>query len=196
MPINKYVKDYKLENVTNKKGRVVTKAVYVGNYYGFRQKGEALKKAKTSLTAATAAGIVFFVTGISFYRNTGFSAQYYTLIPFAACFLPLLYLAIAAYYILRTKDDGRVTNERKDKMRDRVAKSGLGILILDGLAAAGIAVAGILKAAGTETRNFTVNDLVFILSALGLLAAAGFAFSTREKFVMDTVAGPDGAQDK
>ena len=186
MGFKKYVNDYKLENVPNKHGKLVTKAVYKGDYYVYSCRGEELKTARITVAACTAVAAVAFLLGIVFYRNTGWTAQYYTLVPFASCFLPLVYLCIAAFNVIRTGEGKKVDHEHKDGIHDRISKCCVGIMALDGLNISGIVISSVLKITGVETRLFTFYDAMFMICSATLILAAAFAFfGPRKKLVMN-----------
>ncbi len=184
MGIRKYIKQYRLENVPDKKGKLVTRAVYKGDWFVYRETGEVLKKARTTVAVSTAVCIVAMITALLFFRNKGVTSQYYTLIPFAVCFLPLLYLSIAAYNVMITGEGKKVDLEHKDGIHDRIAKSSLGIMIFDGLCIIGIVVSLVLKMTGSDTRPFTANDAVFSAASAVMFAGALIAFSARKKLDM------------
>ncbi len=182
MALNKYAKDYRLENQVNKKGKTVTKAVYVGDHFKFEKSEAEVKKATRIITVCAVVCLFSLILGIAFYRNIGFSSQYYTLIPFACCFLPILYLNLAAYNLLTAKE--KVKRETKDAMHDRVAKCGIGIMILDGWNLTGIVLAFILKLIGTVQKPFVFNDVVFIVASVMMMAGALIAFLQRKSIKM------------
>ena len=182
MVTKKYVKDYRLENQKNKKGKDVTRPVYAGNYFVFEKSPEEVKRARTRLTVCGALAAACFIAGLLSYVNKGFSAQYYTLFPFAFCAFPLLYLGFAVYAFYVYK--GRATREQKEKMIDRVEKSGLVTVVLSALCMVGLLIAMILKIAGKETRPVTVNDIIFIAAAVLLLVLSLLIFGLRKDLKM------------
>ena len=185
----KYAGDYRLENVKDKNGKLVTKPVYKGQYFVFEQSADNIKAEVRLVTAVTAAAILLFVLALVFYSNKGFSAQYYTLIPFLICVFPLLYLGFAVYCLIKVsrRTDMRATREEKDKMYDRLAKCTFVMMLLSGWNICGIVLAYILKLAGKETRPVTAGDIVFSLSSLLFFAAVVFIFTRRKKFTMRPV---------
>ena len=182
----KYVGDYRLENKENKKGKMVTKAVYKSAYFVFEKPEEEVKNAVRAVTVLTAAAAVAFAVAIVFYSNKGFSAQYYTLIPFALCVFPLLYLCFAVYSLNKFMrgTEHRATREQKDKMYERLAKSSFIIMLLSGWNICGIILAFILKNAGQEARPVTTNDIIFAIMSIIFFTSAVLSFSFRKKVSM------------
>ena len=180
---NKYANDYKLENVLDAKGRTVTKAIYKGVWYGFVKSPEEVKKASRRLAAAAGCAALSLAAGLSFYANTGFSAQYYTNIPFLVCAFPLIFLFVAVYSLFRPRE--KYTREQKDKTGDRIAKTSFLGMLFSGVNLVGIIVAAILKLTGVETRPVRLNDIIFIVFSVLLFASTIFAFSLRKEFVME-----------
>lgn len=182
----KYVGDYRLENEKNKKGKQVTKAVYKSAYFVFEKPEDEVKSAVRVLTVLTALAAAAFVIALVFYSNKGFSAQYYTLIPFALCVFPLMYLGFAVFALNKflRGSDRRATREQKDKMHERVAKSSFVIMLLSGWNLCGIILAFILMTVGREARPVTANDIIFALMSIIFFTSAVFSFSFRKKLQM------------
>ena len=181
----KHVDDYRLENVKDKKGRTVTKAVYAEKYYTFVIPDEELKTVRRTFLIFGILFTAMFITAIAFYRNVGFSSQYYTLIPFAACAFPLFYYWCAIYEIMRFKE--KCTGIEKDHMKDRIAKCTFVMMILSGWNLCGILLAFILTLTGTETRPVTYYYIVYIISSALFFSFVLCAFSKRKKLDMREV---------
>ena len=197
MVSRRYVGDYRLENVKDKNGKLVTKPVYKGKYYVFEKSAEEVRRGVRTLAACAAVAILTLLTGLLFVGNKGFTAQFYTLIPMVICTLPLAYLCVAVYYLLTSKPP--VTRERKEKMSDRVSKCALILLLMAGWNLSGTLLAFILKLSGVEKRPFTTGDGVFIASSLLFFGAVLGAFMARKNISMfesaGVGAGSEGAGD-
>jgi hypothetical protein len=182
----KYVGDYRLENVKDKNGKLVTRPVYKGAWYVFVNGADNVRQETRLIAVLTAAAIVFLAVSLLFYSNKGFTAQYYTLIPFLVCVFPLMYLCIAVYNLIKVtrRDPVRATREENDKMSDRVAKCTFVMMLLSGWNLCGIVLAYILKLAGKETRPVVTGDIVFSLSSALFFAVIVFIFSRRKKTAM------------
>ncbi len=182
---NKYANDYKLENVLDSKGRTVTKAIYQGPDFCFVKTPEEVRKASLRLAVLAGCAALFLAAGLSFYANTGFSAQYYTSTPFLVCAFPLIFLFLAVYSLFRPRE--KYTREQKDKTGDRIAKTTFLGMLFSGVNLVGIIVASILKATGVETRPVTMNDVIFIVFSVLLFAAMTLSFGLRKEFVMEEI---------
>ncbi len=182
----KYVGDYRLENVKDKNGKLVTRPVYKGAWYVFVNGADNVRQETRLIAVLTAAAIVFLAVSLLFYSNKGFTAQYYTLIPFLVCVFPLIYLCIAVYNLIKVtrRDPVRATREENDKMSDRVAKCTFVMMLLSGWNLCGIVLAYILKLAGKEARPVVTGDIVFSLSSALFFAVIVFIFSRRKKTAM------------
>jgi hypothetical protein len=182
----KYVGDYRLENVKDKNGKLVTRPVYKGAWYVFVNGADNVRQETRLIAVLTAAAIVFLAVSLLFYSNKGFTAQYYTLIPFLVCVFPLMYLCIAVYNLIKVtrRDPVRATREENDKMSDRVAKCTFVMMLLSGWNLCGIVLAYILKLAGKEARPVVTGDIVFSLSSALFFAVIVFIFSRRKKTAM------------
>lgn len=185
MGFKKYLNDYRLENVENKKGKIVTKAVYRGDYFVYRYRGEELRRARITVISCSACLLVAFVLGLVFYRNSGFTSQYYTLAPYLLCLFPIFYLCLAVYNVIKTGEGVKTDREHKDGIHDRIAKCTTGIMILDGLCFAGLIVSTVLKITGVETRPFLYTDAVFIAASSLVLMLSAAVFVSKKKLVME-----------
>lgn len=182
MATKKYVKDYRLENTTGKNGRTVTKPVYAGAYYVYEKTPEEVRHARLMVTIFGAAAVLSLIAGLAVYGRDGFTSQYYTLFPFALCAFPLLYLGFAVYAFYVNKD--KITREKKEKMIDRLEKSGLIASIFSAMNLIGLLIAAILKIAGVETRPMLVNDIIFIAVSSLLFIVSVLIFGLRKSLRM------------
>ncbi|MBO5077872.1 MAG: hypothetical protein J5584_09795 [Clostridia bacterium] len=199
MVSRRYVGDYRLENVKDKNGKLVTKPVYKGKYYVFEKSAEEAGRGIRSLTACAVLAVLTLVLGLALVGNKGFASQYYTVLPMVICTLPLAYLCVAVYYLLTSKLP--VIRERKEKMSDRVAKCSFVTMLLAGWNLSGILLAFVLKLSGVEKRPFTAGDGVYIAASLLFFGAVLGAFLARKSVAMlesagvapDTAGGGDNA---
>ena len=182
---NKYVNDYRLENVVNKKGRTVTKAVYVGKYYTFAKRSDEVESGKRFLLSCGIFSLVLFIIALAFYSNKGFSAQYYTLTPFIVCSFPLGYYMVALYDIFTFKE--KCIREKKDHMHDRIAKCSFVCMLLSGITALGVLIALVLKLTGIEERESRGGDFVFLACAVMISVSFFIAFSHRDDISMKEI---------
>ena len=171
MAINRYVKDYRIVEEFNARGRVKTSYEYIGEpYYFTADKKEVSAAKKKSIAACVAAWICFIAAliPVSVSMHT-----LYIAVPFAFAALPLGILTdlIASVFSLKEPLEHR----QADRLNVRFPLLTLSIMVLDGMALLGILInliRGIAPAAG---------DAVFIPCAAALWACGGFAFRQRAK---------------
>lgn len=192
MVSRRYVGDYRLENVKDKNGKLVTRPIYKGKYYVFDKSEAEVGRSVRTLTLCAAVAILTLAAALVFVGSKGFTSQFYTLIPMVICVLPLAYFCVAVYYLLTVKLP--VTRERKEKMSDRVSKCAFIMLLMAGWNLSGTLLAYILKLCGVEKRPFTAGDIVFISASLLFFGAVLAAFMTRKSVAMHECAGVSGAE--
>ncbi len=187
MVSRRYVGDYRLENVKDKNGKLVTKPVYKGKYYVFEKSAEEVRRGITTLSACALAAVLTLAAALVFAGNKGFTSQFYTVLPMVICTLPLAFFCVAVYYLRTVKLPA--VRERKEKMSDRVSKCAFIMLLMAGWNLSGTLLAFILKLSGVEKRPFTAGDGVFIAASLAFFAAVLGAFLARKSVTMIENAG-------
>ena len=169
MVSTKYTSDYRLENVVNPRtGKLVTKAVYRGDWFCFEKPAELVRKRKilyTVLVGLIAAAFVaaLLLTGIT-ERNQNMKAieQYYVIIPFMALIFPIFFMGAAAVRMWRATD--KVTREHRDKIIERFTVTGISAAVLSGISLIGHIVSWAIN-------GETATDLIF-LGITGIIRAA------------------------
>ena len=178
----KYTSDYRLENVVNPRtGKLVTKAVYRGDWFCFEKPAEFIKKRKILYTVLTGLILTGFVgalllTGIT-ERNLNMKAieQYYVIIPFMALIFPIYFMGAATVRMWRATD--KVTREHRDKIIERYTVTGISAAILSGISLIGHIVSWAIN-------GETVTDMIFLGITVIILAASAVVFAFRKDLSM------------
>ncbi|MBR3270998.1 MAG: hypothetical protein IKI59_03665 [Clostridia bacterium] len=182
MVSTKYTSDYRLENVVDPRtGKLVTKAVYRGDWFCFEKPAALVRQRKilfTILVGLLAAAFIgaLLLTGIN-ERNQDVIAieQYYVIIPFVGLMFPIFFMGTAAVRMWRATD--KVTREHRDKIGDRFAATGISAAILSGVSAIGHIVSWAIN-------GETVTDMIFLGITLMILAASFAIFFLRRDLSM------------
>ncbi len=182
MVSTKYTSDYRLENVVDPRtGKLVTKAVYRGDWFCFEKPAALVRQRKilfTILVGLLAAAFIgaLLLTGIN-ERNQDVIAieQYYVIIPFVGLMFPIFFMGTAAVRMWRATD--KVTREHRDKIGDRFAATGISAAILSGVSAIGHIVSWAIN-------GETVTDMIFLGITLMILAASLAIFFLRRDLSM------------
>ena len=87
MAINRYVKDYRLVETFNEKGRVRTEYEYIGEDYWFTAGAASVRKAKRGVTAGCVLAWLSFIAAL--WPVSTAMHTIYTAFPFAFSALPL-----------------------------------------------------------------------------------------------------------
>ena len=182
MVSTKYTSDYRLENVVDPRtGKLVTKAVYRGDWFCFEKPAALVRQRKILFTILvgliTAAFIgALLLTGIN-ERNQDMIAieKYYVIIPFVGLMFPIFFMGTAAVRMWRATD--KVTREHRDKISDRFAATGISAAILSGVSVIGHIVSWAIN-------GETVTDMIFLGITLIILAASLAIFLLRKDLSM------------
>lgn len=182
MVSTKYTSDYRLENVVDPRtGKLVTKAVYRGDWFCFEKPAALVRQRKTLFTILVGLLAAAFIgalllTGIN-ERNQDVIAieQYYVIIPFVGLMFPIFFMGTAAVRMWRATD--KVTREHRDKIGDRFAATGISAAILSGVSAIGHIVSWAIN-------GETVTDMIFLGITLMILAASLAIFFLRRDLSM------------
>lgn len=184
MVSRKYTNDYRLENTIGPNGKTVTVAVYRGVYFKFTADWCKLKRARVHITASCAVYWLFFWLALCL--DSGAMRQLYFSLPYFCGFLPAAYLTASVFYLIsytKKSTDKGFTREQKDRIYDRIAQSSLAMLILAGLAAAGLVVYYVTGADGFKI----MQDLAVILSVSVMFATALLVFTAKKHTIMQPV---------
>lgn len=180
MVTRKYLKDYRLEDSLDERGRLRTRAVYVGGDYVFSMPQRAGKRQRwTILLLNVACWLLFF--GALLPSSTA-SYTLYCVLPFVACVLTLLYESAAVGSLMTAKEP--LKREQADRLSGRLPTTALLTLIFSGVALGGCGVIA-LRAWGTLLWGDAVFAAAAALlagaSAAILYLARGFAAVKREE---------------
>lgn len=116
MASRKYAADYRLENVKDKKGRVVTRAVYRGELFSFVKNEDEIRKTKVVFAVSTFLQWVFYLSSLLISSRAG-RAMYVTL-PFLVSAFPLLGQSDAVWTLWSRKEN--VIRSDKDKISEKL----------------------------------------------------------------------------
>ena len=169
MARNKYVKDYRLLETFDEKGRVHTDTEYIGDAYRFHAPSEAVKKAKLLSGAACILGWAFFLGGMM-PASTGMHTPYVSL-PYAFLAVPLFLLGELIITTFRVKDP--MEHRFADKLNNRFPPVCLAMAVLS--------AAALIGEAANLLRGFTLmpGDTLFVVCAVGIFLCGCLAFSRR-----------------
>jgi hypothetical protein len=169
----KYSKDYRLENRLTQNGKLVTIAVYQGEYYVFSADRLKLLRSRNIIAALSIIYWISFSAGLVV--DSGAMHRWYVSFPYFAGFLPAAFLVSSVYYLIRfsakTPEKG-FTREQRDKVYGRLSQCSLTMLILSCVAAAGIVVYYIPGAGGEKVLQditVTISVLTMIFTSAAIL---------------------------
>lgn len=172
MAQNRYVKDYRLVETVDERGRIHTDYEYIGDsYYYLRGAETARKEKRTVLTVCLAAWLAF--VGALLPNSGGMHTLWVT--------LPFLFTALALGILtetLLTATPNREPFERRqaDKLENRYPTAALSAAVLTGISLLGEGLNLLLR------RPMNGGDAVFCLCAAVVAGCAVFVFSRRGSF--------------
>ena len=116
MSSRKYAKDYRLENKSQKNGKVVTIPVYRGELFGFEKKREDVERAKKIFISFTFAEWVIYI--VALLLNTDKDRVMYVSLPLIAVAFPLLGQTSIVLMLIKAKNE--YIRSEKDKITERL----------------------------------------------------------------------------
>lgn len=116
MVSRKYASDYRLENVKDKKGKIVTKPVYRGELYSFSKSKKEIKKLKKIFIISLI--LEWFIFLLSLFLNTRVGRAMYVVLPFLGVAFPLLGETDTIWAFLSSK--GPMIRSEKDKITEKM----------------------------------------------------------------------------
>lgn len=186
MARNKYVKDYRLLESVDERGRIRVKSEYIGRYYVFAAGEKNAAAEKKRMTALCVLGWIAFVSAL-LPPSAAMSAAYIAL-PFVFAALPLGMLTSAVLSI----PAGAGPMERRTA--DRI-ENALPPRALFAAALSGAALVGQLARLAFTRDGLWPGDAVFSLAAAVLAACGAAVFSRRGKLALrQTGERPAGKQ--
>ncbi len=173
MVSRKYAGDYRLENVRNKNGKLVTKAVYRGEIFGFERPEEEVRRTRRIFLVSTVCEWVFLIAFL--FINSDKGRVMYVSLPMIAAAFPLLGQSDTVGLLYRKS--GEYKREEKDRVTERLV-SYLFISFFFALCSAvGHTVAWIRNGESTADAVHLVLTVLFVFTAWNL-------FSKREALRM------------
>lgn len=120
MVSKKYIQDYILEYVPNKRGVLKPVPKYKGKEFCFEHDEQTVKKAKWFLAVMLVLGTFFYLVPLLM-ESIPCMRKYYVLVPYVAMVFPVFFAFCGEYNILTAK--GQITRERRDKAQPKLKAS-------------------------------------------------------------------------
>ena len=169
MARNKYVKDYRLIENIDERGRVRTETEYIGDHYFFVH-GSAAREKKIALILCVV-GWIAFVLALT--PSSAGMRKMYVSLPFAFAALPLGMLTEAAIAALRAKEP--MEHYQADKLQNSYPPRALATAILPGAALIGEIVLFFL-----DREGMLPGDAVFFICGTVLVCCGVVCFARRK----------------
>lgn len=178
MAKRKYVKDYKLNQTVDEKGRLKSEPQYVGGYFVFKESLETVKaQAKKSLTAC---GLAWAAFGASLFLNTGGMRLFHVSLPYAFTAIPLWLLTEVSIKAFKAK--GKLQHRESDEMNQRYPACSMWAAVLPLFALLGMLIALIFN-----IGNLVRADIVFALLASVVCACSAWCFTKKSTFATESL---------
>ncbi len=173
MVSRKYAGDYRLENVKDKNGKLVTKAVYRGEIFGFVRPGEEMRRIRRTFLISTVCEWVFLFAFL--FINSDKGRVLYVSLPMIAAAFPLLGQSDTVGLLYRKS--GEYKREEKDRVTERLLSCVFISFFLALCSAVGHVAAWIGKGESTADAVQLVLTVLFVFTSWNL-------FSKREALKM------------
>ncbi|MBQ0071187.1 MAG: hypothetical protein KBS81_04925 [Spirochaetales bacterium] len=171
MVSRKYTSDYRLENVTDKKGRLVTVPVYRGDVFSFERPEDEMKKIKKVFAVSMVLQVVLFL--IPLFLNSQSARTIYVSLPYLAMAFPLLGEVDAVFTFLFLKKD--VKRSEKDKVTEKLVSWVFLVLLFGIFSTLGHIVHWMLD-------GETVADAIHLVITI-VIVALGYSLFSRRKLL-------------
>ena len=176
----KYAEDYRLDNNTDRNGRLRTVSVYHGPYFRFLADAGTVERAKRLFPALSLLCLCAVLAPLL--MDARMTHSWYVLLPLVLGLFPAAYLLMGAWRLLRAGE--LVTREHRDKLYDRFAGWSMVLLILSALSLLGQAVYYLRE-------PFEAANLPVTLCTLVLIASGAVLFTRRKALMMGQVQPQD-----
>lgn len=173
MSRNKYVKDYRLEPTVDEKGKIRTKAVYVGGEYDYDLDPGTVSRSRRVLVSASVLGWIAFISALI--PKTALFRSLYFALPFAFCALPLFLVSETA--LLDTRNVPPLEHRTADRLSAGLTYRAVLFLLFSAASVVGYAVWMVLN-----FRSAVPADAAPGVSSALLLVCAAAVFAVRKKF--------------
>ena len=158
MVSRKYVGDYRLENITDRRGKIKTVPVYRGPLFRFKAEGKTLKIAKRRLLLLTALATAALL--VTMLLHSQLLTRIYVVMPLVLSILPAVLLWMGVYNLFTAGES--VRRDQSDRIHNRFAGWSVVLIVLSVFSLAGhiIAYFGSFDAGGIPV---TVCTIVLLL---------------------------------
>jgi hypothetical protein len=173
MVSRKYIKDYKLEDSLDARGRIRSKAVYIGGDYGFERPDQATAKAKWTVLGLNLIAWLLFIGALL--PNSLAARTMYCVLPLAAAAFPLGLGTMGVFALMTAQEPMR--REQADKI-----SQGLPIASLLSLIFSGAALLGFCAMAIFSPGQMLAGDAVFAALSAGLTAVSALSLWLSRRF--------------
>ncbi len=173
MVSRKYAGDYRLENVKDKNGKLVTKAVYRGEIFGFERPEEEMRRSRRIFLVSTICEWVFLIAFL--FINSDKGRVLYVSLPMIAAAFPLLGQSDTVGLLYRKS--GEYKRQEKDRITERLVSYVFISFFLALCSAVGHVAAWIRKGESTADAVQLVLTVLFVFTSWNL-------FSKREGLKM------------
>ena len=169
----KYVKDYRLSDSLDAKGRIRTEYEYIGgSYYRCADSATAAAKSRLLVILCTI-GWVCWLLPLLF--NNGSMRLAYISFPFIFAALTLWLLSTSAYTAVTAPDP--MKHKQSDRLTNMLPGTALATAILSGIALIGTCVSAIFRIGELKSYDWLFGGCAAVVCAVGIIA-----FSQRKFF--------------
>lgn len=171
----KYVGDYRLENVPDRRGKLKTVPVYRGPLFRFKAEESKVKAAKRRcllLTFLETAALL-----ITMILHSEMLSRIYVVMPLVLCILPTVLLWMGLYNLFTAGET--VPRDRCDRIHNRFAGWSVVLLVLSAFSMIGQITAYI--------GSSTAEDLPVTICTVVIMFCAAFLFGGKKDLLMEEI---------
>lgn len=172
----KYVKDYRLTDSVNTRGKLHTECEYIGGYFFFSADAEGVRRKARLLGVFCAAGWACWLAPL--FCNNGAMHIPFISFPYLFAALSLWLMSTAAYTALTAKEP--MKRRQADRLRTWIPGTSLATAILSGIALLGIAISLIFQIGSLNSFDWLFGSCAALLFTISVAV-----FSIRKAFRME-----------
>lgn len=181
--MNRQIKKYNDEYITDISGRSKDGIIYVGDWYVFKKDKAFVKKSKAAVIALTLLSAVLFVVAGFLDAQASFTA--YVFMPYIIAFLPIVFSVADGFKLLSMGD--RITHKQYDKTVVNLRHTSLAASVLSGLSLLGNTVMYVLGFGFDKIQiKHPSQDVVFTLCVALILVSNILVYFVQKNFECET----------
>ncbi len=182
--MNRQIKKYNDEYITDISGRSKDKVIYIGDWYVYEKDRSAVLKSKTAVAVLAVISMLLFAAAGFLDAQASFTA--YVFMPYIITFLPIAYSIADGFKLLSYGD--KLTHKQYDKTVVNLKHTSLATIVFSGLSLVGNAVMYVLAFGFDKLQiNNIFYDIVFTVCVSVIMILNIFIYFVQKNLKCKTI---------